>query len=67
MSAFVGNPSEEAALMKGPIRRFGLMPKPNVTPEQIRAIVTFIYENKVEEPEWFAAHEAEMHKKGMKN
>jgi mono/diheme cytochrome c family protein len=67
MSAFVANPTEEAALMKGPIRRFGLMPTPNVTPEQVRAIVTFIYENKVEEPAWFAAHEEEMKKKRMKN
>ncbi|MFQ3212678.1 MAG: hypothetical protein ACJAT1_001123 [Marivirga sp.] len=27
MAAFVVNPNEESALMKGPIKRFGLMPK----------------------------------------
>ncbi|KYG81243.1 hypothetical protein AWW67_07755 [Roseivirga seohaensis] len=61
MAAFVMNPNEESALMKGPIRRFGLMPKPPVTDEQIKAIVAFIYDNELAAPDWFAKHEENMH------
>lgn len=63
MAAFVTNPSEDKAFMKGPIRRFGLMPKPPVTDEQIKAIVAFIYDNELPAPAWFAEHEAQMHGK----
>jgi len=61
MAAFVTNPSEDKALMKGPIGRFGLMPKPPVTDEQIKAIVAFIYDNELPAPAWFAEHEEQMH------
>jgi mono/diheme cytochrome c family protein len=64
MAAFVTNPSEDKALMKGPIGRFGLMPKPPVTDEQIKAIVAFIYDNELPAPSWFAEHEEQMHGKG---
>lgn len=63
MVAFVSNPNEESAIMKGPIRRFGLMPKPAVNEEEIKAIVEFIYDNELPEPTWFAEHEEEMHGK----
>ncbi len=63
MTTFVSNPNEEASLMKGPIRRFGLMPKTALSTEEIRKIVTFIHDNEIPAPTWFAQHEREMHGK----
>lgn len=62
MTSFVSNPTEENALMKGPVRRFGLMPKTALDSEQISAIVTYIYDNEIPEPTWFVDHEKQMHK-----
>ena len=62
MSAFVADPQESKALMKGPVNRFGVMPKPNVTPENIKKIVEYIYDNPIEEPSWFAEHHEKMNK-----
>lgn len=61
MFAFVSSPNEENALMKGPIRRFGLMPKPALNEEEIKAIVSYVYDNQLQAPVWFAEHEQEMH------
>lgn len=61
MTSYVSNPTEESALMKGPIKRFGLMPKTALSEEEIRSIVTFIYDNELPAPDWFAEHEKEMH------
>lgn len=60
MSSFVSNPTKEEAMMKGPVRRFGLMPKPNLTKEEITSIVIYIHDNKIEEPAWFEEHHQEM-------
>ena len=60
VSAFVADPKASTALMKGPVNRFGVMPKPNVKPEDIKKIVEFIYDNPIEEPSWFAEHHEEM-------
>jgi hypothetical protein len=62
MTSFVDNPTEEAALMKGPIKRFGLMPKTALDKEQIEAIVTYIHDNEIPAPSWFEEHEKEMQK-----
>jgi hypothetical protein len=64
MTAFVYNPNKEAALMKGPVGRFGLMPKTALNEEEIRTIVAFIYDNEIQEPAWFGEHEMEKHGKG---
>lgn len=62
ITSFVLMPTEEKALMKGPIKRFGLMPKPALSDSlQIRALVAFIYDNPIETPEWFAEHYKEQH------
>ncbi|MCP4457388.1 MAG: cytochrome c [Cytophagales bacterium] len=62
MSKHVSNPSEESALMKGPIKRFGLMPNLNLMDEDVRLIVEYIYDNDLDEPDWFADHAKKMHK-----
>jgi len=61
MSGFISNPNQESALMKGPVRRFGLMPNPNLEEKDIKMIVEYIYDNKLEEPKWFSGHYKEMH------
>ncbi len=61
MTAFVYNPTREDALMKGPVRRFGPMPKTNLKEEEIKALTAFIFDNKMEAPSWFAKHFEEEH------
>ncbi|GMQ27174.1 hypothetical protein Aoki45_38570 [Algoriphagus sp. oki45] len=52
MISFIENPTEEKALMKGPIKRFGLMPKPMVDEDDLKKIVEYIYSNELENPAW---------------
>lgn len=52
MMEFILNPNEENAIMKGPIKRFGLMPKPVVSEEEARQIIAYIYETEIENPAW---------------
>jgi hypothetical protein len=61
MSEFVAMPSKENALMKGPIKRFGLMPKPALQKEEIQELVKYIYHNELEIPNWFSGHFEEQH------
>lgn len=56
MESFLGNPMAEKALMKGPVKRFGLMPKPAVAKEDLQKIIAYIQDNKLETPAWWADH-----------
>lgn len=56
MESFVGNPIEEKALMKGPVKRFGLMPKPAVSEEDLQKIIAYIQDNNLETPIWWGEH-----------
>lgn len=56
MEGFISSPSEEKALMKGPVKRFGLMPKPAISPEEIKLIVSYIEANDIEKPKWYDSH-----------
>jgi mono/diheme cytochrome c family protein len=56
MIGFVAEPTEDKALMKGPMKRFGLMPKPAVNQEEIKLIVAYIEANEVQKPQWYDAH-----------
>lgn len=62
MAGFASNPTKEAAKMQGPVRRFGLMPKPVVEKEELMKIVAFIYDNELEKPDWFDEHHEKMGK-----
>jgi hypothetical protein len=56
MITFVENPTEDKVLLKGAFKRFGLMPK-QVFPEgTIDKIASYMYDNQIEEPEWFQEH-----------
>lgn len=56
MTNYIMNPNEEDALMKGPIKRFGVMPKTALNENEVREIVTYIHDNEIPAPEWFEDH-----------
>lgn len=58
VSGFVSAPSLDKALMRGPIGRFGLMPKPPIAENRkdVEKIAAYLYDNPIEEPEWMAGH-----------
>jgi len=58
------DPQESEALMRGAVDRFKTMPKQPFKEDEIQKIATYIFNNKLEEPEWFDAHQKEMHAKG---
>lgn len=64
MVSWAMNPDKEKALMRGAVDRFQQMPKQAFEEEELRKIASYIYDNDLEEPEWFAAHEKEMHSNG---
>lgn len=53
---FVKNPKEEAAKMRGAVKRFGVMPKQVFLEDDIKKIAEYIFENDIEQPEWFESH-----------
>lgn len=61
---FVMNPNNQKALLQGPVMQFGVMPEMPLNEQQVRSIVTYIYDNKIEEPEWFPSYFENKH--GMK-
>jgi len=56
MISFIKEPSEDKALMRGPVRRFGVMPPMPLSDSQLKIIVGYIYDKALEEPDWFAQH-----------
>lgn len=54
--AFVKSPSEEKTMMRGAIRRFGIMPTQQFPEDEVRKIAEYIYDFEIEEPEWFKDH-----------
>lgn len=63
MASFLKNPSKENALMKGPVRRFGLMPVTQLPKKQLLEIAAFIYDEQLDAPSWFPKHFEEAHNK----
>ncbi|PIB38173.1 DUF3365 domain-containing protein [Maribacter sp. 4G9] len=53
---FVEKPSLEKGKMKGALKRFGVMPYQPYKEEDIRLISDYMFEFKIEEPEWFKEH-----------
>ena len=62
--SFVLDPSKKNAKMKGAIRRFNLMPKQIFKKEDLEKIADYVYNNKIEEPNWFENHWKERGNKG---
>jgi cytochrome c551/c552 len=63
---FVKEPSKDKAKMRGAVKRFGLMPYQPFSEEEIKQISEYIYDFKIEEPEWFKEHIEEESKGKMK-
>ncbi|WP_299113929.1 c-type cytochrome [uncultured Winogradskyella sp.] len=56
MQSWVENPNKADAKMYGAVRRFGIMPKAYYKKEDIKLIADYIYDNTIEQPDWFEAH-----------
>ena len=62
---WIKNPTEDNAKMYGAVRRFGIMPKQVFPEETIDQIAEYIFENDIEQPEWFEEHFNSEKGKGM--
>ena len=56
VKSFVENPTEDKALMFGAVKKHGLMPKQAFPHGSVEKIATFMFDYKIEEPEWFKVH-----------
>ena len=66
LSHFVLHPSTEISQMKGAISRFGLMPIQAYQDSMIARVAAYMYDYKLEEPSWFAAHWQDMNGESWK-
>lgn len=53
--AFLTKPDKVNSKMPDAVKQYGLMPKMNVTEEQITQIATYLYASDIEKPDWFAS------------
>lgn len=53
---FVEKPNPYKTKMKGAVNRFGLMPYQEFKEEEIRQIAAYMYDYKIDEPDWFKEH-----------
>lgn len=53
---WVKNPTEENAKMFGAVRRFGVMPKTPFPEETVKIIADYMFDNDIDQPEWFEDH-----------
>jgi cytochrome c553 len=56
MQAWIKNPNAEDARMYGAVKRFGVMPKQAFPEETIEKIADYMFDNTIEQPEWFEEH-----------
>lgn len=63
--AYAIDPKAENALMIGAVNQFKAMPKQAFEEEDLKKIASYIYENKIETPEWFEDHFQQNHKNGQ--
>ena len=59
------DPTEGNALMRGAVQNFNVMPKQPFNKETVTSIVTYIYENELEEPAWLQDQFNSQHSNGM--
>lgn len=67
MTDFVTTPSKENAVMKGPVRHFGLMEKTTLRKDEIRALTAYIHDNSLPVPDWFPKHFEKKHGESWEN
>ena len=56
MKSFLAAPSKEVTLMKPAVKLYGVMPKLELTKEEIRDFAQVLVETEFEIPEWFDDH-----------
>lgn len=56
IQAWIKNPNETDARMRGAVRRFGVMPKQAFPEETIEKIADYMYDFEIDQPEWFEDH-----------
>lgn len=56
MQDWIKNPSDKNAKMYGAVRRFGIMPKTPFSEEAIKQIADYMFDNEIDQPEWFNKH-----------
>ncbi len=61
LATFTVTPTKENAVMRGPIRRFGLMPPVSLPLAEVQQLAAFIYDNDLPVPAWFPEHFEEQH------
>jgi len=54
--AFANNPTNDKAILYGAVRKFGVMPKQQFPEGVVEKIADYIYDNNIEEPDWFKDH-----------
>ncbi len=59
------DPKEEDAVMKGAVKQFQVMPKQIFEKEDLIKIATYVYENDIDQPDWFQKHLKEDHGGGL--
>lgn len=64
MQSWIKNPTEETAKMRGAVKRFGVMPKQYFSEKDIQLIAEYMYDNNIEQPNWFESHFNEKKGKG---
>lgn len=63
---FLQEPTEEKAKMRGAVERFGVMPYQPFKKEEIEQIGEFMFDYRIEEPDWFREHWMKGHGEGMR-
>ncbi|WP_397363028.1 DUF3365 domain-containing protein [Olleya sp. R77988] len=56
MQAWIKNPNAEDAKMFGAVKRFGVMPKQLFPEQTIAEIADYMFDFKIDQPEWFEDH-----------
>ncbi len=68
---WASDPKEESSLMRGAVMQYKVMPKQAFKTEDLTKIASYIYDNNIEAPKWFAQHQKDMQGNGkgmmMKN
>lgn len=64
VSAYAFDPTEETALMKGAISKFGMMPNVGITEEEALAVAEYLFATDFSLPDWAQAHMDEKHSDG---
>jgi cytochrome c2 len=64
MQDWIKNPNAEDAKMPGAVKRFGVMPKQAFPEKTIDSIADYMFDNTIEQPEWFEENFNEQMGKG---